>query len=105
MSLPIQQEILTPQQFEERALVMKAMAHPSRLLMIDELSRGERCVCELQTLVGHDMSTVSKHLNVLKKVGIVADERRGKQVYYRLKVPCILNFFHCVESVVEANRS
>lgn len=101
----MQQEIISPQQFEERAKVMKAMAHPSRLMMIDELSRGERCVCDIQVLIGHDMSTVSKHLTVLKKAGIVEDERRGKQVYYRLKVPCILNFFHCVESVIEANNS
>ncbi|QGY42082.1 metalloregulator ArsR/SmtB family transcription factor [Pseudodesulfovibrio cashew] len=91
--------------FEERAKIMKAMAHPSRLMVIDELSRGERCVCELQEMIGHDMSTVSKHLNVLKKAGIVQDERRGKQIYYSLKVPCILNFFHCIESVLEANKS
>ncbi|MDD3311740.1 metalloregulator ArsR/SmtB family transcription factor [Pseudodesulfovibrio sp.] len=96
------QDIVLKSRFEERAEVMKALAHPSRLMMIDELSRGERCVCDLQTLVGHDMSTVSKHLSVLKKAGIVADDRRGKQVFYRLKVPCILNFFHCVESVIEA---
>jgi len=93
-----------PRQFEERAKVMKAMAHASRLIMIDALSGGERCVCDLQARVGHDMSTVSKHLAVLKKAGLVEDERRGKQVYYRLKVPCILNFFHCIESVIEANR-
>lgn len=100
----IQPNRLTPQQFEERAKVMKAMAHPSRLMMVDELSRGERCVCDLQELVGNDMSTVSKHLNVLKKAGVVEDERRGKNIYYRLKVPCILNFFQCVESVIEANK-
>ncbi len=100
----LQQNILTQQQFEERAKIMKAMAHPSRLMMVDELSRGERCVCDLQELVGHDMSTVSKHLTVLKKAGIVADERRGKNIYYRLKVPCILNFFQCVESVIAANK-
>lgn len=86
--------------FEERALVMKAMAHASRLLIVDELSRGERCVCELTELVGHDISTVSKHLAVLKRVGIVADEKRGLQVYYRLKTPCILSFFGCIESVL-----
>lgn len=96
--------ILTPDCFAERAKVMKAMAHPSRLMVVDELSRGERCVCDLQELVGHDISTVSKHLSVLKKTGIVEDERRGKQVFYRLKVPCILNFFECVESVIEANN-
>ncbi len=83
---------------------MKAMAHPSRLMMIDELSRGERCVCDLQTLIGHDISTISKHLNILKKAGIVMNQRRGKQVFYRLKVPCILNFFQCVESVIKENQ-
>ncbi len=100
----MQHDVLTPQQFEERAKVMKAMAHPSRLMMVDELSRGERCVCDLQKLVGHDISTVSKHLSVLKKAGVVEDERRGKNIYYRLKVPCILNFFQCIESVIAANK-
>lgn len=89
---------------KERAKVMKAMAHPSRLMIIDELAHGERCVCELQELVGHDMSTVSKHLTVLKTSGVVKGERRGKQIFYTLKVPCILNFFHCIESVVDANK-
>lgn len=100
----MKKDLVPTRQFKERARVMKAMAHASRLMMIDELSRGERCVCDLQELVGYDMSTVSKHLSVLKKAGIVEDERRGKQVYYRLKVPCILNFFQCVESVIEANK-
>lgn len=98
------QEIILADRFEERAKVVKAMAHPSRLKMIDELSRGERCVCDLRELVGADMSTVSKHLSVLKKAGIVEDERRGKQIYYRLRVPCVINFFHCIESVLEAGR-
>ena len=90
--------------YEARAEIMKAMAHPSRLMMVDELAHGERCVCELTELVGHDISTVSKHLAVLKKAGIVEDDKRGKHVFYRLKVPCVLNFFHCMESVVNAGR-
>ncbi|NDY56478.1 winged helix-turn-helix transcriptional regulator [Desulfovibrio sulfodismutans] len=90
----------TTEMFAERARVIKALAHPSRLLIVDELSRGERCVCELTELVGHDISTVSKHLAVLKRVGIVADEKRGLQVYYRLKTPCVLNFFACIENVL-----
>ncbi|XXJ21659.1 ArsR/SmtB family transcription factor [Desulfovibrio caledoniensis] len=98
------QEIVLADRFEERAKVVKAMAHPSRLMMIDELSRGERCVCDLRDLVGADMSTVSKHLTVLKKAGIVEDERRGKNIYYRLRVPCVINFFHCIESVIEAKE-
>jgi len=86
---------------EARARVMKALAHPSRLFIVDELSRGERCVCELTEMIGADVSTVSKHLAVLKEAGLVLDDRRGQQVFYRLRVPCILNFFGCVEAVLE----
>ncbi len=85
--------------FKARAEVMKALAHPSRLMMVEELSRGERCVCELTELVGYDISTVSKHLNILKKSGIVRDEKRGKQVLYHLNTPCIMDFFSCLDAV------
>ena len=87
---------------EARAKVLKAMAHPSRLLIIEELEKGERCVCELTEMVGADISTVSKHLSVLKQAGLVVDDKQGNQVFYKLRVPCILNFFGCVESVMEA---
>lgn len=86
---------------EARAKVLKALAHPSRLLIVEELEAKERCVCELTEMIGADVSTVSKHLSVLKQAGIVIDDKRGNQVFYRLRVPCILNFFGCVESVLE----
>ena len=91
----------TKAQLEARAKVMKALAHPTRLFIVDELSRGERCVCDLTEKIGADVSTVSKHLSVLKRAGIVRDDKRGVQVFYRLRVPCILNFFGCVEAVLE----
>ena len=91
----------TKAQLEARAQVMKGLAHPTRLFIVDELSRGERCVCELTEMIGADVSTVSKHLALLKRAGIVLDDRRGAQVFYRLRVPCILNFFGCVEAVLE----
>jgi len=89
---------------EARSRVLKAMAHPSRLLIIEELAKEEHSVLELTAMVGADISTVSRHLAVLKQAGIVADDKRGNQVFYRLRVPCILNFFGCVESVLEAQE-
>jgi len=89
-------------QFEARARIVKALAHPSRLFIVDELSRHERCVAELTEMVGADMSTVSKHLSVLRAAGIVRDERRGAQVIYHLRVPCVLKFFDCVGEVIES---
>ncbi|OQA02003.1 MAG: putative HTH-type transcriptional regulator [Planctomycetes bacterium ADurb.Bin412] len=93
----------TASKFEIRANVIKAMAHPTRLFIVDELSRREKCVSELTALIGADTSTVSKHLAVLKKAGIVRDEKRGTEVYYTLRCPCIMNFFQCVESVIREN--
>jgi len=88
---------------EARARIIKALAHPTRLFLVEELARGERCVCELTEMVGADMSTVSKHLSVLRNAGLVQDEKRGLMVFYRLRTKCILNFFGCVEAVLKAN--
>ena len=84
--------------------VLKALAHPARLWMVEQLEGGERCVCELVEGFGLDFSTVSKHLLVLKNAAVVADDKRGKQVFYSLKVPCVLNFMHCVEAVIARQR-
>ncbi len=90
--------------YEVRARIIKALAHPARLAIVDELeARGERCVCELTELIGSDMSTVSRHLSQLKAAGIVEDEKRGKMIFYRLRVKCLTNFFGCIESVVRNN--
>ena len=91
--------------YEARAKIIKAMAHPTRLFIVDELSKNERCVCELTEMIGADTSTVSKHLSVLKEAGIILDEKRGLQVWYHLQVPCVLNFFGCVESVLKSNAN
>ncbi len=90
----------THARFLNRANVFKALAHPTRLFVVEELAKGPQCVCELTALVGADVSTVSKHLAVLKNAGIVRDEKRGTQVWYSLRMPCVLSFFQCVENAI-----
>ena len=89
--------------FDARAKILKALAHPSRLFIVDELSKGPRCVQELTEMIGADISTVSKHLSMLKNVNVVSDEKRGTQVFYTLKMPCAVNFFNCVEDILYTN--
>jgi ArsR family transcriptional regulator len=86
-----------------RARILKALAHPTRLFIVEALSRGEQCVCALQEQIGADMSTVSKHLSLLRSAGLVSDEKRGTQVFYTLQVPCVLNFLGCAEQVLREN--
>jgi DNA-binding transcriptional ArsR family regulator len=83
-----------------RAKIFKALAHPTRLFIVEQLTSGSRCVCELTDLIGADVSTVSRHLSLLKNAGIVRDEKRGLQVHYHLRMPCVLNFFGCIDRVI-----
>jgi DNA-binding transcriptional ArsR family regulator len=94
----------TSQKYNRRSHVIKALSHPSRLYIVDKLAERAYCVNELTSLIGSEMSTVSKHLGVLKNAGVVKDEKRGASVYYSLRVPCILNFFKCADAVLEAIR-
>ncbi|MBI2947714.1 MAG: winged helix-turn-helix transcriptional regulator [Verrucomicrobia bacterium] len=86
-------------QYKARSRIIKALAHPTRLFIVDELSRGERCVRELTELIGVEMPTVSRHLSLLRNVGIVEDEKRGAQVFYRLRRLCIRKFLECIETM------
>ena len=88
---------------EARADVFKALGHPTRLAIIDMLAGGERCVCEINEQIDSDMSTVSRHLSVLRNVGILSSDKRGNQVFYRLECPCIMSFYSCVESVIHGS--
>lgn len=87
--------------YEARAAIIKALAHPSRLFIVEELKKKEHSVGELTSMIGADTSTISKHLSILKNVGIVRDEKQGTTVYYHLQVPCVLDFIGCIETVLE----
>jgi ArsR family transcriptional regulator, arsenate/arsenite/antimonite-responsive transcriptional repressor len=88
---------------EARANIIKAMAHPSRLFIIEELSKKGRCAGELTEMIGADASTVSRHLSVLKNAGIIIDEKRANSIFYSLRCPCIMDFMGCVEDVLSEN--
>lgn len=83
--------------FRRAADVFKALSNPSRVMIVNSLAEGERCVADLTKLVQLDISTVSAHLAVLRRVGILTDERRGTQVFYSLRKPCLLNLFCCLD--------
>lgn len=87
-----------------RARVFKALAHPSRMYIVSRLKDGPMNVGDLSQAVGADISTVSKHLAVLKSAGIVKDVMRGRSVYYELYCPCIPEFLRCVDEVILHNQ-
>lgn len=82
---------------KQEAAIFKALGHPTRLWIVEQLADGrEHCVCEFVAAVGVEFSTISQHLAVLKKAGIIADDKRGKQVFYRLRFGCLIEFIRCL---------
>lgn len=92
----------SPQEpYATRAAVFKALGHPVRLLMVDALAKGELCVCDLTRLAGLDVSTVSKHLAVLREAAVVDSRKEGANVFYRLTLSCVPGFISCVDAHIK----
>lgn len=80
------------------ANVFKALGHPTRLWIARRLEGGASCVGELVDGTGEEFSTISQHLNVLRNSGVVEAEKRGKQVFYSLRYPCLPWLIRCMEA-------
>lgn len=87
-----------------RAHILKALGHPARLLIVDELSRGDRCGSELLPLLGVNQSVVSRHLASLRNAGIITERKEGVKVIYHLACVCILNALDCTVDVIKAEN-
>ena len=84
---------------KRQAEVFKALGHPGRMAIVHALGHGAVCACELATAAGCAASTTSRHLTVLRHAGLITDERRGQQIFYRLTCPCVLSFAECINRV------
>jgi DNA-binding transcriptional ArsR family regulator len=68
----------------EVAALLKALAHPDRLMLLCQLSQGERCVAELGEATGVAQPSLSQQLGILRAEGLVATRREGKFIHYRV---------------------
>jgi DNA-binding transcriptional ArsR family regulator len=87
----------TKKLYELKAEIIQAAGHPIRLAIIEFLSRGEQCVCDIVDHVDTQRSNVSRHLSVMLKAGVLESRKDGLKVIYRLRTPCIVDFLSCVD--------
>ena len=87
--------------FDRQAEIVKAVAHPLRIAIVDFLKDGEQCVCDIAKHVESERSNVSRHLSVMVSGGVLSYRKDGLKVIYKLKTPCIVDFFSCVMSVLK----
>lgn len=88
-----------PRAVGRQAEVFKALGHRARMAIVHALADGPVCACELAAAAGCGLSTASRHLAVLRHAGLIADERRGQQIFYRLVAPCVLTFAECLDRI------
>lgn len=92
------------ERYKDQARILKALANETRLKIVDRLGKGECHVGALVKEIGVDQSTVSKHLGILRSVGVVDDQRQGNTVIYRLVTACVINFLSCASQVLKERR-
>jgi DNA-binding transcriptional ArsR family regulator len=86
---------------EMSARLYRAIGHPTRLFMLQRLAERERSVGEFCEMIPVDISTISKHLAVLRHAGIVKDRKKGNQVFYQLRMTWIPNLINGVEAAMD----
>lgn len=91
--------------YEQRAAIAGVLAHPMRLMLLDYLSeQGETCVHDLVDFFCCKQPVMSKHLNILKNIGLLGIRKAGLKVFYSLKSPCIMSFFDCADKAIKSHK-
>lgn len=88
---------LSPEQLDRAASMLKAIAHPMRIAILNYLEDGKKLtVTEIHELLKIEQSTTSHHLGILKDKGVLSSDREGKNTYYYLKHKDLSKIVDCV---------
>jgi len=87
--------------YDRQAEVLKALAHPQRIAILDYLKDGEQCVCDIAKHISSERSNVSRHLSLLVSCGVLEYRKDGLNVIYSLKARCILDFLECATTCLK----
>ena len=88
---------------DQKVAILKGIAHPVRLAVVEALADSEMCVCDIAEMFHFDRTTISKHLTLMKNLGILEDRKEGLKVYYSLRIRCLPSMLSRIEKVVEGN--
>ncbi len=89
-------ELIEQARIERAAEVLKTVAHPVRLRIVELLENGEKSVTELKELLGVTQPLTSQHLTQMRVRGVLGSRRDGTQVYYSIAYPDVVKVIHCI---------
>lgn len=85
--------------YDKQTGILKALAHPARLQILDALRAGPECVCHLEALLGLRQAYVSQQLARLREAGLVVDNKEGLNVFYEVKDPQVFQIIDQVRAL------
>jgi len=95
----------TDKRFSKEAEIFKALSHPTRILILYSIKDEQHSVTELAERAGIDISTMSKHLDLLKRYKIISGDKNKNTVYYKINMPCVFNFLNCAKAITSGTIS
>lgn len=84
---------------DREAELLRTLAHPVRLALLEALGQGEECVCHLTALLDRPQPYISKQLAELREAGLVLDRRDAQRIYYRLADPRIVGLLEAARAL------
>jgi DNA-binding transcriptional ArsR family regulator len=92
------EDLIKKEDLEKAAFILKTIAHPSRLAIVNILARHEwQAVSEITEKLNLEQSLTSHHLNTMKTKGILESKREGKSIKYKLKLTEVMQVLTCIE--------
>ncbi|MDZ7738079.1 MAG: metalloregulator ArsR/SmtB family transcription factor [Bacteroidales bacterium] len=85
--------------YQKEAEIFKALSHPTRLFILDKIRNETFSVSELAAMIEVDISTMSKHLDLLKRYQIIVGEKNKNNIYYKLNITCLFTFLDCAKKL------
>ncbi|WP_227763373.1 ArsR/SmtB family transcription factor [Zhaonella formicivorans] len=86
--------------FQIKADLFKALAHPSRVKILEFLREGEKCVCEFTESLDLEQSNVSQHLAILKRQDLITSRKEGLKVIYSVTHPEIFKVLDLIGEII-----
>lgn len=84
--------------YDPQSRLFKALMHPTRLAILDQLRNGEQCVCHLEAVLGQRQAYISQQLMTLREAGLIEDRREASRVYYRVIDPAVFLVLDAAQS-------
>lgn len=97
----IMEDFMEERILEMKAEVLKALAQPTRLKILELLRSGERCICEIVPAINGEQSNISRHISLMQKSHLVTTRKDGVKVMVRVRDPKIFEILDSISTVIK----